>query len=55
VTEAGGRVSDMHGAPHSLTESETILADNGLLHDQALEIFGEIFEGRLRVSLPELR
>jgi len=54
VTEAGGRVSDMHGAPHSLTESETILADNGLLHDQALEIFGEIFEGRLRVPLPEL-
>jgi myo-inositol-1(or 4)-monophosphatase len=54
VEEAGGRIADMKGGPHNLTESDHILADNGLLHDQAIEIFGEIFDGRLRVPLPEL-
>ncbi|HLY18891.1 MAG TPA: inositol monophosphatase family protein [Bryobacteraceae bacterium] len=51
VTEAGGRVSDMHGQPHDLA-SPQLLADNGRLHDQILEIFAEVFAGRYRVPLP---
>jgi myo-inositol-1(or 4)-monophosphatase len=54
VQEAGGRVSDMNGGPLSVTRSEHILADNGTLHDEVLGIFGEIFQGKLRVPLPEI-
>jgi myo-inositol-1(or 4)-monophosphatase len=54
VQEAGGRVSDMNGAPHSITASEHLLADNGTLHEQALEIFGEIFRGQFRVPVPRI-
>ncbi|MGA2136631.1 MAG: inositol monophosphatase family protein [Bryobacteraceae bacterium] len=51
VTEAGGQVSDMRGQPHTFA-SPHLLADNGHLHGQILEIFGEVFEGRFRVPLP---
>ena len=51
VAEAGGRVSDMKGQPHQLT-SPHLLLDNGHLHQQILEIFSEVFEGRYRVPLP---
>lgn len=54
VQEAGGRVTDMEGRPHSLTGSEHLVADNGLLHDQIIEIFGEIALGRERVSMPPM-
>ncbi|HEX3876403.1 MAG TPA: inositol monophosphatase family protein [Bryobacteraceae bacterium] len=54
VQEAGGRVSDMHGAKHSVTKSDSVLADNGLLHGEALEIFGELFHGKMRHPLPQL-
>jgi myo-inositol-1(or 4)-monophosphatase len=54
VQEAGGRVSDMTGAPHSVTQSEHLLADNGALHDEVLRSFAEIFQGRLAVPLPEI-
>jgi myo-inositol-1(or 4)-monophosphatase len=54
VQEARGRVSDMQGAPHSVTASEHLLADNGALHDQVLEIFGEIFRGEFRVAMPQI-
>ena len=37
VTEAGGRVTDCAGAALPLRKS-TILASNGLLHDQMLSI-----------------
>jgi len=52
VQEAGGRVSDMRGKPHSLTASDDVLADNGILHDPVVEIFAEIFGGNFRVPLP---
>jgi len=52
VTEAGGRVSDMHGAPHSVTQSDDVLADNGALHAEVLEAFADVFAGQLRVPLP---
>jgi myo-inositol-1(or 4)-monophosphatase len=51
VTEAGGQVSDMKGQPHFLNVPH-LLADNGHLHEQILEIFSEIFEGHYRVPLP---
>jgi myo-inositol-1(or 4)-monophosphatase len=52
VQEAGGRTSDMRGASHSVTGSEHLLADNGLLHDQVLEFFGRIFEGQSPFQMP---
>jgi hypothetical protein len=41
----------MHGGPHGLT-SPTMLVDNGLVHEEMLELFAEIFAGRYRVPLP---
>jgi myo-inositol-1(or 4)-monophosphatase len=54
VSEAGGRVSDMHGAAHSVTASDGMLADNGALHDEVLAMFAEIFRGNLPVPMPGL-
>ncbi len=54
VSEAGGSVSDMHGAPHSVTDSEGILADNGALHAEVLGMFADLFAGKLRVPLPPI-
>jgi len=51
ITEAGGRISDMKGQPHFLNVPH-LLADNGHLHAQILEIFAEIFAGHYRVPLP---
>ena len=53
VSEAGGRVSDMRGQPHQLTGPD-LLADNGLIHSQILELFAEIFRGHYRVPLPQI-
>jgi myo-inositol-1(or 4)-monophosphatase len=55
VQEAGGRTSDMKGSLHSVTGSEHLLADNGILHDQVLEIFEKIFGGRFPVEMPSMR
>jgi myo-inositol-1(or 4)-monophosphatase len=54
VEEAGGRVTDMRGAPHTVTTSEHLLADNAALHDQVIEIFGEIFDARFRAPMPSI-
>jgi myo-inositol-1(or 4)-monophosphatase len=51
VAEAGGKVSDMRGGPHELGGPH-VLADNGLVHEQALELFGEVFAGSYRTPLP---
>jgi myo-inositol-1(or 4)-monophosphatase len=53
VEEAGGQVSDMRGGPLSV-RSPHVLADNGLVHDQILELFQQIFQGSFRHALPEL-
>jgi myo-inositol-1(or 4)-monophosphatase len=55
VTEAGGRVSDMRGAPHNITSSENLLADNGALHESVLAFLAEIFRGEYRVPIAEMR
>ncbi len=52
VTEAGGSVTSMTGAPFDLN-GPTVLADNGAIHAETLEIFGEVFRGRYRTPLPD--
>ncbi len=54
VEEAGGKVSDMLGGPASV-HGPHLLADNGLLHQQMLELFGEVFAGRFPTPLPEIQ
>ena len=53
VREAGGTVTDMHGAPFNL-RGEHILADNGAVHRETLDLFAEIYAGKFRVPLPQL-
>jgi myo-inositol-1(or 4)-monophosphatase len=54
VQEAGGRVSDMHGAAHSVRKSESVLCDNGALHGEVLQSFDEVFRGEMRHPMPEM-
>ncbi len=53
VAEAGGKVSDMNGAPAQIG-GQHLLADNGLIHDEVLALFGDVFAGRYRTPLPEI-
>jgi len=54
ITEAGGKCSDMSGGPVTL-RGPHLLADNGLVHQQILDLFGEIFRGEYRYPIPEIR
>jgi myo-inositol-1(or 4)-monophosphatase len=53
VEEAGGRASGMLGEPFDL-HGAYVLVDNGLIHDEVVELFREIFEGRYRFDMPGL-
>jgi myo-inositol-1(or 4)-monophosphatase len=53
VLEAGGRCSEMRGAPLGV-RSPHLIADNGLVHDELLGLFAEIFHGDFRWKLPEI-
>jgi myo-inositol-1(or 4)-monophosphatase len=53
IHEAGGRCTNMSGAPLDL-RGPHILADNGLVHEETVALFAEIFAGRYRHALPEL-
>jgi myo-inositol-1(or 4)-monophosphatase len=53
VEEAGGRCSDMDGNPRSL-KGPHLVADNGLVHDEILATFLEVFSGKYVHSLPQL-
>jgi myo-inositol-1(or 4)-monophosphatase len=53
VQEAGGRVSDMQAAPATV-RSPHLLADNGAIHEQVVDLFQRIFQGEFRHSLPEI-
>jgi myo-inositol-1(or 4)-monophosphatase len=55
VREAGGRTSDMRGGAHTVTGSEHLLADNGALHEEVLQMFGRVFAGDFPVEMPEIR
>jgi myo-inositol-1(or 4)-monophosphatase len=47
IREAGGVCSDMRGEPFSV-RGPHVLADNGLIHREMIELFGEVFAGRYR-------
>ncbi len=53
VREAGGTVTDMHGSPFDL-RGKHVLADNGLLHKETVDLFSEINRGKYPVPLPEM-
>lgn len=51
IQEAGGKVSDMRGGKAQM-RGPHIAADNGLIHDELITVFGEIFRGEYRYPLP---
>ncbi len=53
VEEAGGRCSDMKGGPADV-HGPHLLADNGHIHDEMVQVFADVFAGRYVHSLPEL-
>ena len=53
IREAGGLCTDMRGGSLDI-RGQHILADNGLVHEETLALFAEIFAGRYRHTLPEL-
>lgn len=53
VEEGGGRATGMRGEPLDL-HGRYLLVDNGLVHEEMLEVFSEVFEGRYRSEMPGL-
>jgi myo-inositol-1(or 4)-monophosphatase len=53
IEEAGGKYSGMHGERHRLLGPD-VVADNGLIHDEILGLFEEIFSGQYRVPMPAI-
>lgn len=51
VEEAGGRVTDFSGGRYRIASDE-ILASNGLIHDEVLALFGDMFAGRNLAPIP---
>ncbi|MGA3034052.1 MAG: inositol monophosphatase family protein [Terracidiphilus sp.] len=51
ILEAGGRVTDFSGAPVRLA-SEEVLASNGLIHEELVGLFGDLFAGRNLAPIP---
>jgi len=51
VREAGGRTTDMRGAAADL-RGPHIAVSNGLIHDELLALFGDVFAGRYRYPMP---
>jgi myo-inositol-1(or 4)-monophosphatase len=54
ITEAGGKCSDMHGGPMKL-RGPHLLADNGTVHDAMLAVFADVFRGKYRYPIPEIK
>ena len=53
VQEAGGITSGMQGEPIDL-HGRYLVADNGLIHEEILSMFRDIFEGRFQHDMPAL-
>ncbi|MBS1803101.1 MAG: inositol monophosphatase [Acidobacteria bacterium] len=51
VEEAGGRVSNFSGGPFQLNSAETLVS-NGLIHDELVKVFEDLFAGRDLMPLP---
>ncbi len=54
IEEAGGVCSDMDGALRSV-RGPHLLTDNGLIHQEMLGLFDEIFDGQYRYPMPEIK
>lgn len=54
IREAGGRISDMRGAAADV-RGEHIAVTNGLIHNELLELFGEVFAGRYRYPMATIQ
>ncbi|MGA8026863.1 MAG: inositol monophosphatase family protein [Bryobacteraceae bacterium] len=53
VEEAGGTVSGMQNEPLDL-HGKYLLADNGVIHEEIIAAFAEIFQGRYGHQMPSL-
>jgi len=51
IEEAGGRISDFAGGPFRL-DSREVLASNGLIHDELVGLFQDMFAGRGLSPIP---
>ena len=51
MEEAGGRVTNFAGAPYRL-KSDEILASNGLIHEELIGFFADMFAGRDLTPIP---
>jgi len=51
IEEAGGRSTDLRGGPHRLRGAETA-ASNGLIHQEMIGLFADVFANRIRVPMP---
>ena len=51
VAEAGGRMSDFAGSAFRL-DSHEVLASNGLIHNEMVGLFGDMFAGRDLTPIP---
>jgi myo-inositol-1(or 4)-monophosphatase len=51
IEEAGGRVTNFSGTPVRLTSDE-VLASNGLIHQELVTLFGDMFAGRGLAPIP---
>jgi myo-inositol-1(or 4)-monophosphatase len=51
VAEAGGQVTDMRGTANKLGVPH-ILATNGKIHQETVDLFAEVFRGHYRIPLP---
>jgi len=53
IEEAGGKVSGMRGEQLDL-QGKYVFGSNGLIHQEALDLFDQIFAGRYQNELPGL-
>ncbi len=54
VEEAGGTITDMHGAPHHIITSNHLLANNTHIHQPTLALFAGIFSDRSPYAISQV-
>lgn len=53
ISEAGGKCTSMKGGPASLS-GRHLLTTNGLIHDEMLRLFADIFNGKAKYPMIEM-